>query len=194
MRLGTWAAGIIMASFTLVAAARAQPSEPDAFLVVEVGASGPMNSPLTEQFLPGAEASLGFYAAFLPELAVGLRVRAGLLSAGTRIPQDPVDRDVLDYGVLAAALRLRPFASLEHDAHSTTGLVLELAPAASILDGSVVAAYEVAIGYGIAVDSIVLAPVVRFTHFLEGYGRFGGNHLAAWMVGVEMIVDPPRRE
>lgn len=178
------AISVIVAALATASPAAAQ--APDAFLALGVELTGPF-----ADVAPGADASTAFYAAILPELAFGLRVRAGGAPSGAAA-QDR-ERALMDFGLIAAAVRVRPFARLMDDERSSSGWMLELAPGGALLDGAVVPVYELATGYGFSIESIVLAPVFRFTHALDPERRFGDPNVLTWAIGFELIVDPPAR-
>lgn len=165
--------------------AAAQDVDEPFFLTIEAGVSGPINDPLNDQFGIGGDGGIGAYFSFLPELAGGLTLRAGGLSEGEVIPQDPVNRGVLDYGMLAASLRIRPLARLMDEDRRATGLYLDVEAGGALLDGDAVPAFAAAVGYNFGIGPIAIGPRFRFTHFVELNGRFADNDVFTWTGGIE---------
>jgi OOP family OmpA-OmpF porin len=158
------------------------------FFTADLGVVGPLNDPLNDQFDPGGEGSLALYRSFLPELAFGAQLRVGLLGEGAPIAQDPVNRGPLDYGILTANVRVRPFARLYDEDRRATGLFLEASAGGSLLDGEVVPAFAASLGYGFGIGDVSIAPKVRFTHFIETEDRFGDNDVFTLTGGLEIAL------
>jgi OOP family OmpA-OmpF porin len=191
---------LAFSSFAAVPRASAQTyttrgfAEP-AYVAVEAGASGAINDVPRTLWDPGGELGLAVYQSFIPELALGGRVRAGLLSEGGMVAQDPNDYGVLDYGLLAMSLRVRPFASLMNDNRRATGFYIDAGPGAAVLDGKIRFAYEAGTGYNFGIGPIAIGPMFRFTHFVETGGRFADNHVLMWTGGLEVaFLDGVRRQ
>jgi outer membrane protein OmpA-like peptidoglycan-associated protein len=162
------------------------------YLTFDLGAAGPINDTPFQLFNLGGDTSVGVYRSLIPELAIGGRLRAGVLAEGGDLqgilPED--DPGVLDYQMISTGVRIRPFARVfEHhmyDQRRGAGLYIDLAPAAALLDGDFVPAYEAAVGYNIGAGPVTLGPSFRFTHFIETHGRFGGSDVLTWTGGLEL--------
>lgn len=156
------------------------------FFTLEAGVSGPINDPLNDQFNLGGDGSVGAFMSFIPELAGGLRLRAGGLSEGEVVPQDPVNRGVLDYGTLTLSLRLRPLARVMDEDRRATGLYFETEAGGALLDGDAVPAFAAAVGYNFGLGPVAIGPRFRFTHMVEVNDRFGDNDVFTWTGGIEV--------
>ncbi len=156
------------------------------FFAGDLGATFPLNDPLDDQFDPGGDLGLSVYRSVLPEIAFGAQLRFGLLGEGEIVPQDPIDRGLLDYQMLTANIRVRPLAMLQEDDRRATGLFLEAGAGGSLLDGDVVPAFNAAIGYGFGLGPISLAPKIRFTHFIETENRFGDTDVLTLTGAIEV--------
>jgi OOP family OmpA-OmpF porin len=156
------------------------------FVTLDVGASGPLNNVVNDQFGAGFSGSVGVFRSLTPELALGGRVMAGFLSAGSPVPQDPVARGLYDMGLISVVLRIRPFGSLMDTERRAAGFWLDVAPGAGLSDGLAVFAYQTGLGYDFAAGPIAIGPFGRFTHFVETEGRFGNNQVFTWTAGIEV--------
>lgn len=195
-----------LAAFTLPSSlARAQEARVDEpiYLTVDLGVSGALNDPVEDQFEVGGGGALGLYFSLIPEVALGAQVIGGALAEGHPVPQDPVARGVGDYGLLAASLRVYPFASLmaHHTNHRAAGLYLSASPGVGIFDGEIVPGYAASAGYDFAAGPISIGPMIRFTHLIETHGRFGDNDVLMLSGGLEIafmdearVIAPPERE
>ncbi len=191
MRLAGSALIVAVTALVAVPRAAAQFNEP-AYLVFEGGATGPLNEPARVLFNLGGDVGFGVYQSLVPWFAVGGRVRTGVLSEGSMLPQHPVNYGLLDYGMLSVPLRFRPLAHVMPDNRRATGLFLEAAPGISLVDGDVIPAYEAALGYNFDAGPIAIGPMFRFTHFIETNGRFNDNHILTWMGGLQVaFLDSP---
>ena len=201
---------LVWASFAAIAAlsvgwtaspARAQSVVEPWYLTVEADAVGPINEVVNRQFDPGFSGSVGIFMSLSPELAIGGRVMAGFLTEGSPVAQDPIDRGMLDMGMISPVLRIRPFGSIHETERRAAGLWLEVAPGVGLSDGLAVFAYQAGLGYDFAAGPIAIGPLARFTHFVETEGRFGDNQVLTWTAGIEVAfldevsyTAPPPRE
>jgi outer membrane protein OmpA-like peptidoglycan-associated protein len=156
------------------------------FFTMYGGAAGALNDPPIELFDIGADTSFGVYRSLSPELALGGRLRMGGLSDGEELPQIPNDPVGLDYGMVGAALRIRPFGGMMDHGRRATGLYIDVGPGAALLEGEVVFAYEAALGYIFDTGEVAIGPSFRFTHFFDAGERFGGLNLLTWTGGLEV--------
>lgn len=147
------------------------------YVTVDMGVAGAVADPVEDQFEIGGAGAVGMYYALIPELALGGEVLGGALAEGHRVPQDPVDRGVADFGLMSASLRIYPFASLmaAHTDHRSAGFYLQASPGVALFDGEVVPGYAAAAGYDIPLGPITIGPKFRFMHFIETHGRFGDS-------------------
>ncbi|UJR78419.1 OmpA family protein [Sandaracinus amylolyticus] len=161
-------------------------SEEPWFFVLDGMASGPINQLAREQFDVGGSAALGVYRSFIPELAFGLRLGGGALTEGQVIPQDPVDRGMLDFGQLSASMRVRPLGAVVNADRRAAGLWVQLGAGPWLVDGDVVPVFDLGLGYGIDLGPIVLSPMGQLTHVVETEDRFGEDYLFMWNGGIEI--------
>ncbi len=181
-----WLLGSLLLLLVAPTGAAAQDVDEPWFLTVEGGVSGPINDPLTDQFNVGGDGAISGFASFIPELAGGLTLRFGGLSEGSILPQDPVNRGVLDYEMLTATLRIRPLARLMDEDRRGSGLYLEAEAGGSLLDGDAVPAFAATIGYNFSAGPLAIGPLFRFTHFVEVNDRFADNDVFTWTGGLEI--------
>jgi outer membrane protein OmpA-like peptidoglycan-associated protein len=182
-------AGALTAATLAAAPAGAQErvDEP-IYPTVEAGVTAPLNDPVEDQFEAGGDGALGLYFSLAPEVALGARVMAGALAEGSPVPQDPVERGVGDYGLIAPSIRVHPFASLMDTRHRAAGLYVAASPGVGIFDGEVVPGYSTSLGYNFAAGPIAIGPRARFTHFIETEGRFGDNDVLMLTGGLEVAI------
>ncbi|HJL14978.1 MAG TPA: OmpA family protein [Sandaracinaceae bacterium LLY-WYZ-13_1] len=190
MRIGwlSWTLGVALTLSTATANAQDRRVEEPFYLTVDLGVTGAVNDPVEDQFELGGDAAVGAYYSLIPELALGGRVMGGLLTEGHPVPQDPVDRGVADFGLIAASVRVYPFASLmaEHTNHRASGFYLAASPGVGLLDGEVVPGWTASTGYNFPLGPISIGPRFRFTHFIETEGRFGDNDVFLLTGGIEL--------
>jgi outer membrane protein OmpA-like peptidoglycan-associated protein len=145
-----------------------------------------LGAPQSDVFGPGGALAAGVYRPLGPALAIGARLRAGLLSDG-----DPpatvglADPGLGGFGSLTLAARLRPLALLSDDGRRATGPFVEAGPSAVLTGDLLRMGYEVGVGWGLGVGPLVLAPVVRFAHVLQPNDQLDGSDAHLLMFGVE---------
>ncbi|UJR86684.1 hypothetical protein [Sandaracinus amylolyticus] len=210
--------GVLLCLGTGASVARAQDSEaprPPVTIddepwmgTADIGIEGVVNAPMSRQYYPGGSLGVGVYRSLADGVSVGARFRAGFLAEGQRIHPDGEHPGVLDYVMLSAVVRLRPFPSAVPDPlRRANGLYVELAPSIAVADEQLVGAYWISAGYGFDAGPITIGPSVRFTHFIqsgEQFERFGDNQIITLTGGIEIgfldraresvVVAPPEVE
>lgn len=179
-------AGVLVLSALVAPTAHAQLEggrEP-IYLTVDGSVTGAFNDPFEALFELGADGGAGLYVSLLPEVAIGARVLGGALGSGAAV--DGVDRGLGDFGLLAASVRVYPFASLLRSPRRAAGLYLAASPGLGLFDGEVVPAYSLSLGLNFVAGPVSVGPKARFTHFIETQGRFDDNHALTLSGGVEV--------
>lgn len=172
----------------LLAAFSGEVARADAPLVtLEASGAVALSAPQSDRFgLGGAVAVSGYYA-LAPFALIGAKLRAGFLSDGAA-PTNPALEDP-GLGTLETAtalLRLRPFGSGE--ANRAHGLFVEGGPSGALTGTLVRPAFEAAIGYGIPVSSITLAPTLRYVQVVQPTDVLSSEDARVLMFGIEMAV------
>lgn len=163
--------------------ARAEP----VLLSAELGGAAALGPPQTERFLPGGSVAAGFRYPVVPQLLVGLRVRALMLldrQGNDEARFDNPGRGTLE--TLSLSLRLRPLASAD-ERRRGTGLFIEGAAGGGFTGDLTRGVFGAALGWGIPVGAIVVSPVVRYLHVLQpDQGTLSPDDAQLGLLGVEL--------
>ncbi len=152
----------------------------------------PLTAPQSDRFGLGASGAVGAYYALAPWVLIGAKLRAGFLSDGDA----PTDAGLVDPGVgtletATLMLRLRPFG--EANAPRARGLFIEAGPAGALTGELVRAGLDAAVGYGIPVGSLSLAPVLRYVQVIQPSEVLSSEDARLLMLGLELaVVDAER--
>jgi outer membrane protein OmpA-like peptidoglycan-associated protein len=186
--------GLRLFSLLLALTLGASAVRADAPLVtLEAAGAMPLTAPQSDRFGLGASGAVGAYYGLAPWVLVGAKLRAGFLSDGDA----PSDRGLVDPGVgtletATLMLRLRP--STEENAPRAHGLFVEAGPAGALTGELVRAGFEAAIGYGIPVGSLSLAPTLRYVQVIQPSEVLSSEDARLLMLGLELaVVDAERR-
>jgi outer membrane protein OmpA-like peptidoglycan-associated protein len=172
----------------LLAACFQQAARADAPLVtLEASGAVALTSPQSDRFGLGASAAVSGYYALAPFALVGAKLRAGFLTDGPA-PSDPGLKDpgVGTLETATALLRLRPFGSGK--ANRAHGLFIEGGPSGAITGTLVRPAFEAALGYGIPVSSLTLAPTLRYVQVVQPSHALSSEDARVLMFGIELAV------
>lgn len=183
--------GLAMA---LVVAGAAPARADERFLL---GAEGTLGMAVTgwqaKDYAPGGSLSVVGLRSLAPFLLVGVRARGGLLLDGDAPGGGQADLGPATWWHLGGEFRLRPEFSGASDARST-GLHLDLGPGAVLTGDDVRFGLEVGVGYGFAVGSLDVGPVVRFVQVFEPSGRVDGADARLVLLGAEVIFGDGREK
>lgn len=153
------------------------------FLTLEAGLAIPLNEAYREGYAFGAHGGIGIFRSLNRYLALGLRPSYGAL-----VEDDEAGAGGYNWGVLSAAVRLRPLAS-EEDTRRSTGLWLEAAAGPAIAEGHLRAALTPGLGYTFPLGAVGLGPMARYVHVIES----DAPDAKIAVVGVELtLLDGPR--
>jgi outer membrane protein OmpA-like peptidoglycan-associated protein len=150
--MGRTASTIGLVALLLPVAAHA-----DNFLTAEVPAAVAVSAAQEGVYRAGAMPAVGAYLGLSPRLALGLRLRAGVLRDGPAPSGGMKDPALGGLGTGTVALRL-----------GAGGGWAELAAGAGVTGHDVVPTVEAGIGYEFAVAGLHVGPSVRFAHVGTG--------------------------
>lgn len=155
-----------------------------------------LGAPQSQRLGPGGMLSGGLYRSLGPMLAVGARLRAGVLSDG----DPPPGPGLADYGAggwlgAQAALRLRPLAARDAVTRQH-GLWLEAGVGGGVTGKLVRPAFEAGLGWHFPVrlggTSFALGPTARYLHVLAPGRGLDTRDARIVMLGVELALRDAR--
>lgn len=165
-------------------------------LTLEVDGMLPVSTPQRDWFGPGGSGAVGAYRSLTENIAVGLRLRGGILSDGDS-PEDPALADP-SYGslvTLGVAGRFRLDSPAERPKSRAIGPFLDVSVGAALTGTELRPQAEAGFGWGFEVGPVVLAPTVRYGHVLETTSALDRSDAMLIMAGVELVllddVSPP---
>ena len=184
-----------MKRFAFVLACVAVPARADVWLDAEAPAAIPVSDVQAGLFRPGAMPAFGIYADRGP-LAIGARLRAGILQNGPSPDDHAIDPGAGGLATAGVAVRLT----------LRGGLWLEGVAGGGITGRDAVPAFEAGLGWDVALDRFQLGPSARIVHVV-GNGamdtlgsadlvligldvRFGERHIVQ-AAHVDEIDEPP---
>jgi outer membrane protein OmpA-like peptidoglycan-associated protein len=141
----------------------------------------------SKDFAPGGSLSVGGYRSLAPFLLVGAKARGGLLLDGEDPGAGRADLGPGTWWLVGGALRLRPYFD-RTKAERGTGLFVEGVPGVVLTGDLTRFGFEVGVGYGFAVDSLDVGPVVRYTQILEGRSGLDDRDARIVLLGVELAL------
>ncbi|MCA9517424.1 MAG: hypothetical protein KC635_20930, partial [Myxococcales bacterium] len=184
----------IVAAAAIGTAALSAPQEARAaddgeFLLTLDGALAfPVSDPFDSAYNIGFYGGLGAYWAPKGMWSMGARLHAGMLGG-----DDGFGTDNLGYGLLTAAIRLRPLGN--HGYSRGDGFWVEIGAGVGMMDDllgdgvDVQPAFEASMGYHVQSGTIDVGPYIGVTHILraedEGTG-LGGEDLIVMQFGVSI--------
>jgi outer membrane protein OmpA-like peptidoglycan-associated protein len=178
-----WLAGATLGLILLPAAAGAE----ERWLLNGAGSfAGPISSPYTADFASGAVGDLGAYRSLTPNLLLGARVSAGVLSHDDTVEGTIADQGDYGLGMLSAAVRFRPLGK-RGDPQRGTGLWLEAAGGPGIAEGDVRPMISPGLGYVFDLGGFGVGPLGRYVHVFESDTRFGGEDAQMLTAGLELM-------
>ncbi len=157
-------------------------------LSLEGAAAMPVTAPQTAWFEPGASVAASLFHTLASPLAVGARVRGGLLADGPA-PQDATLADpgvgsMLSFGVGA---RLRLEAAWDASPRRGTGPWLDAFGAAVVTGAAVRPGIEVGIGYSFEVGDVDLGATARWLTIFETESQLAPAHANLLLIGIEIV-------
>ncbi|MCW5805991.1 MAG: OmpA family protein [Deltaproteobacteria bacterium] len=155
----------------------------DAWLVAEAPAAVAVSDAQEGVFRPGVMPAVGVYASN-DRVALGLRVRAGILRNGPAPGDNVVDPGAGGLGTVGAAIRF-----------GARGAWIEGVGGGGITGRDLVPAVELGAGWTFGVGAVELGPSVRYARVYsrDPMSAFGTAELVLAGVDVKLGVDRPRR-
>jgi outer membrane protein OmpA-like peptidoglycan-associated protein len=172
----------------LLAAFSGQVVRADAPLVtLEASGAVALTAPQSDTFGIGAAAAVSGYYALAPFALIGVKLRAGFLTDGATPTNAALkDPSVGTLETATALIRLRPFAS--GDSSRAHGLFIEGGPSGALTGELVRPAFEAAVGYGVPLSSLSMAPTLRYVQVVQPTDDLSSEDARVLMFGLEFAV------
>lgn len=180
------AIGLLVVTFVSPRSARAD--EPW-MLSLEGSAAVPVTAPQASWFEPGGSVAVSVWRSLASPIAIGARVRGGLLADGPA-PSDPtlVDPGVGSFVTLALGPRLRLETMWDDGPRRGTGPWVEALGGAALTGVALRPSLEVGIGWGFELGDVDLAPTVRWSTIFETDSQLAPEHANVLLLGVELTL------
>ncbi|MBX3274819.1 MAG: hypothetical protein KF729_31435 [Sandaracinaceae bacterium] len=145
-----------------------------------------VGAPQVDRYLPGPSLAASLQLSLTKWIMPVLRVRGGLLSAGSGQP------DLATLGSVVAGLRFRP-RGIAHpeEVPRATCIWAEVDAGVGLWNGLVRPAFEAAIGFTFEAGDVGLGPVVRFLHVLPADASDGPDPFLMTL-GLEVLFGDAR--
>ena len=179
---------LTLLTLLLVAPRSAQADEPW-MLSLEGSAAVPVTAPQASWFEPGGSLAVSVWRSLASPIAIGARVRGGLLADGPA-PSDPTlaDPGVGSFFTLSLGARLRLEAIWDDSPRRGTGPWVEALGGAALTGASIRPALEVGIGWGFELGDVDLGPTVRWSTVFETDSQLAPEHANVLLVGLELTL------
>jgi outer membrane protein OmpA-like peptidoglycan-associated protein len=153
---------------------------------VEGQAAMAVTKPQSDLFGIGGGGALALHYPLTPAVLIGLRLQAGLLSNG----DPPSDKGLRDPGsgtfeLAMLNFRLRPFGG-RTGVRRANGFFLDVGAGGGVTGSLARAAFSAGLGYGIAIDPIVLAPTLRYLQVLQPTTVLASDDARLVLLGIEI--------
>jgi outer membrane protein OmpA-like peptidoglycan-associated protein len=145
-----------------------------------------VTKPQSDLFGIGGGGALALHYPITPAVLIGLRLQAGLLSNG----DPPSDRGLRDPGTGTFELamlnfRLRPFGG-STGVRRAKGFFLDVGAGGGVTGSLARPAFSAGLGYGIAIDPIVLAPTLRYLQVFQPTTVLASDDARVVLLGIEI--------
>ncbi|HEX2675035.1 MAG TPA: OmpA family protein [Polyangiales bacterium] len=177
----------------LVLVLAALPARAEPLLVSLEGAGAvALTAPQSDRFGPGVALAASLYYPLSPAFLLGGRLRAGFLANG----DPPAQAGLVDPGVgtlesASLLLRVRPLAA-EEPVSRARGLFLDLGAGGGMTGSLTRGTLEAGVGFGFGVDSIALAPVLRYVQVMQPTEKLSSADARLLTFGVELTLFDPQ--
>lgn len=159
----------------------------------EASVAVPLTTTTATLYGAGGSGAASIAVSFDDVVTTGLRLEGGVLSDAPPPGNHLRDVGVGAWGAASLLLRVRPLVTLLPDTRRATGLTLEVGAGAALSGDDVLPALEASIGWGIAIDDVVLVPTVGVTHVLSWDDPLGGVGAIVGRAGLAVVLgDAPR--
>jgi outer membrane protein OmpA-like peptidoglycan-associated protein len=162
--------------------ARAEPL----LVSIEGEAARAVTNPQRDLFGFGGGGAFALHYPITPVVLIGLRLQAGLLSDGNP-PTDPGLRDpgAGTFELAMLNVRLRPFGG-GTGVRRATGLFLDAGAGGGVTGQLGRPAFSAGLGYGFAIDPVVLAPTLRYLQIFQPTTVLASDDARVVLLGIEI--------
>jgi outer membrane protein OmpA-like peptidoglycan-associated protein len=162
--------------------ARAEPL----LVSIEGEAARAVTNPQRDLFGFGGGGALALHYPITPVVLIGLRLQAGLLSNG-KPPSDPglQDPGAGTFELAMLNVRLRPFGG-GTGVRRANGFFIDVGAGGGVTGQLARPAFLAGLGYGFAIDPIVLAPTLRYLQIFQPTTLLASDDARVVLLGIEI--------
>lgn len=159
---------------------------------VEAPLAIPLSEPLRDRFGVGAMPSLSAATPVGPWTLLGLRLRGGLLTNGSK-PSDPAIHDPGMGGLLSLSgvARFRPLA--KHTSSFASGPWIEAGVGPSLTGTLLRASFEAGAGWNFRLGNWLVGPVARYLQVIETSNALDNTDAKLVLIGIEVVLHDARQ-